>query len=51
MINQTLFAAAVNEDKPILTGLLFDIEKTALRSWPRRLPYGRKETARYFGYQ
>ena len=24
MINQTLFAAAVNEDKPILTGLLFD---------------------------
>ena len=30
MINQTLFAAAVNEDKPILTGLLFDIEKDSL---------------------
>lgn len=30
MINQTLFAAAVNEDKPILTGLLFDIEPGTL---------------------
>ena len=30
MINQTPFAAAVNEDKPILTGLLFDIKRTAL---------------------
>lgn len=30
MINQTLFAAAVNEDKPILTGLLFDIKKDSL---------------------
>ena len=30
MINQTLFAAAVSEDKPILTGLLFDIGKDSL---------------------
>ncbi|MEG1473651.1 MAG: DNA polymerase III subunit beta [Christensenella sp.] len=30
MINQTLFSAAINEDKPILTGLYFDIEKNML---------------------
>ena len=30
MINQTIFAAAINEDKPILTGLLFDIGKDSL---------------------
>jgi len=30
MINQTIFSAAINEDKPILTGLLFDIKKDSL---------------------
>ncbi|MEF9989503.1 MAG: DNA polymerase III subunit beta [Christensenellaceae bacterium] len=30
MINQTIFSVAINEDKPILTGLLFDIEKDSL---------------------
>jgi DNA polymerase-3 subunit beta len=30
MINQVLFAAAVTEDKPILTGVLFDIKKNIL---------------------
>ncbi|MDL2236604.1 DNA polymerase III subunit beta [Christensenellaceae bacterium OttesenSCG-928-K19] len=30
MINQTIFAVAVLEEKPILTGLLFDIEKDRL---------------------
>lgn len=30
MINQTIFSVAVNEDKPILTGLYFDISKDSL---------------------
>ena len=30
MINQTLFSAAVSEDKPILTGVMFHIEKNSL---------------------
>ncbi len=30
MINQSIFAAAVTEDKPILTGMLFDINKNSL---------------------
>lgn len=30
MINQTIFSVAVTEDKPILTGLLFDIKKDSL---------------------